>query len=128
MTVFGVIDINSTVAASVNVDTHVAFVSDGVTGTDLYVNGSLVDTFAGRPLEITGMQGLAGISEGGTTTFTDILDGNILGFASYDSALSADEVLAHYNYFAVIPEPSTVALFGLAGLVILSGIARRRLC
>ena len=106
LTVFGIVDLYSTTIPEANVDTHVVFVSDGATGTDLYVNGSLVHTFSGRPLEITGMQGLAGISEGGTTTFTDILDGNILGFASYDSALNAAEILDHYQYFRFgdIPE------------------------
>ena len=126
MTVFGVVDLYSGTTATLGADTHVAFVSDGTSGTDLYVNGALAHSFAGTPLALTGMQGLAGISDGGAATFLDILDGNILGFASYDSALSAAEVFDHYNYFAVVPEPSTLALLGLAGLGLLGTMLQRR--
>ena len=59
------------------------------------------------------MQGLAGIAES-TGAFTDALDGDILGFASYDSTLSASEVQTHSNAFFLVPEPSTAFLFGLA--------------
>lgn len=59
------------------------------------------------------MQGLAAIAET-NGSFTDLLDGNILGFASYDSALSASEVQTHSNAFFAVPEPSTVLFFGLA--------------
>lgn len=124
LTVFGVVDLYSAAAATLNADTHVAFTSDGVTGTDLYVNGALVHTFAGNPLALTGPQGLGAIYDGATGTYFDVLDGNILGFASYDSALSAGEIQAHY--FAAVPEPSTVTLLGLAGGGLLWAIIRRR--
>jgi hypothetical protein len=87
--------------------------SDGVSGTDMYLNGVNVYSFSGAPLQIFGMQGLAGIAES-TGAFTDLLDGNILGFASYDSALSASEIRTHSNAFFSVPEPSTMSLFGLA--------------
>jgi hypothetical protein len=126
MTVFGVADFNSTTPSPANVDTHVVFVSDGTSGTSLYVNGAPVHTFAGTPLQLTGMQGLGAIYNVNTAGFIDVLDGNILGFASYNSALSPGEIADHYNYFAVVPEPSTVALFGLAGLLVLSRLLKCR--
>ena len=107
LTVFGVIDLNSTTTPSFQANTHVVFVSDGTTGTDLYVNGSLAHTFSGHPLQLTGIQGLGAV----TTTdpgFIDNLDGNILGFASYDSALSALEISDHF----VALRPGAVAIPG----------------
>jgi hypothetical protein len=121
MTNFGVIDLNSDVASPQNVDTYVAFVSDG-TNTDLYVNGVNEHTFAGTPLALTGMQGLAGVLET-TGAYTDVLDGNILSFASYDSALTQAEITTHATAFALIPEPGSVGLLAAAGLGLL---ARRR--
>ena len=123
ITNFGVVDLYSDDPAPVSVDTHVAFVSDGASGTDLYVNGANVYTFSGAPLVMFGQQGLAGVVEsaGG---FSDLLDGNIFGFASYDVALSAAEVAAHSNAF-FIPEPSAVALLGVAGLALLRRRGRR---
>jgi hypothetical protein len=122
ITNFGVVDLYSDDPSPVNVDTHVAFVSDGVSGTELYVNGTNVHSFSGFPLQIFGMQGLAGIAES-TGAFTDLLAGNILGFASYDSELSASEVRAHANAFA-IPEPSVFA--PLAVFVGMSIVGTRR--
>jgi len=124
LTVFGVVDFYSTTLAALGTDTHVAFTSDGTTGTDLYINGSLVHTFAGTPLALTGLQGLGGIYDSGPGTYFDLLDGSILGFASYNSALSAAEIQAHY--FAVVPEPSTVTLLGLAGAILFGWMIRRR--
>ena len=98
ITNFGVVDLYSDDPSPVNTDTHVVFASDGVSGTDMYLNGVNVYTFSGAPLQIFGMQGLAGIAES-TGSFTDLLDGNILGSASYDSALSASEVQTHSNAF-----------------------------
>jgi hypothetical protein len=123
LTVFGVTDLNSTARPTFNSDMLVSFVSDGVSGTDLYVNGALAHTFATYPLALTGMQGLGGIVTS-TGTFIDNLDGNILGFASWDRALSAAEVSAHN--LALVPEPSTIALFSLGGVGLLIGAVRRR--
>jgi hypothetical protein len=124
LTLFGIVDLYSTTLATLGVDTHVIFSSDGTTGTDLYVNGALVHTFAGNPLALTGLQGLGGIYDSGPGTYFDLLDGSILGFASYDSALSPAEIQAHY--FAVVPEPSTVTLLGLAGAILFGWMIRRR--
>ena len=95
-------------------------VLDGATGTALYINGANVETFDTYPLQIFGMQGLAGIAET-TGAFTDLLDGDILGFASYDSALTASEIRAHSNAFSAVPEPTTLGLLALAGFIFAHG-------
>lgn len=119
MTNFGVIDLYSDDQAPLFTDTHFVFTSDG-TDTNLYVNGTNVFTFAGFPLQIFGEQGLAGVINS-NATFNDVLDGNILSFASYDSALTPAEIATHSNAF-FIPEPSTFAVAALAG----AGIILRR--
>ena len=121
MTNFGVVDLNSDDAPPLNVDTYVAFVSDGA-NTDLYVNGANVHSFPGQPLNMAGPQGLAGVQDTAGGYF-DILDGSILSFASYDEALSPAEIATHYAAFAAIPEPTS---FGLLGLAAVGLLARRR--
>jgi len=123
VTNFGVVDILSDDAPPLFTDTHVVFVSDGI-DTNLYVNGSNLFTFTGTPLQIFGEQGLAGVynSDG---SFNDLLDGNLLGFASYDSALRASEIATHSNAFFV-PEPSAFVIAGLACAGIFT--SRRRQC
>ncbi len=115
-------DINSGVALTADTDTHLVFTTDG-TNTYLYVNGALAHTFTGTAMSITGTTGLGGnLLLGGT--FSSRLPGNILGFAAYDSQLSATEIAAHSAAFVrAVPEPSTTALLGLGGLAL---ILRRR--
>jgi hypothetical protein len=122
LTNFGVVDLYSDVPAPQNVDTYVAFVSDGTNNTDLYVNGVIRYTFSGTPLTLAGMQGLAGVLET-TGAYSDVLDGNILSFASYDSALSQAEITMHATAFALVPEPGSVGLLAAAAVSLL---ARRR--
>jgi hypothetical protein len=88
----------------------------------MYLNGALAYTFAGVDLTITGLNGIGAADDATHTGFFDVLAGNVLGFASYDSALSAAEVATHYNSF-VIPEPSMAGMASLAGL---AAISRRR--
>lgn len=123
MTDFGVADYTSTIPALVNQDVHAVYTSDGV-DTKLYLNGSLAYTFAGVDLTITGLNALAAASNGTQTAFFDNLLGTVLGFASYDTALSPAEISVHYNSFAGIPEPGTGALALAAAGLALS--ARRR--
>jgi len=113
LTNFGIVDLYSDDPSPVNTDTHVVFTSDGASGTGMYLNGVNVYSFSREPLQIFGTQALAAIAES-NGSFGDLLDGNILGFASYDSALSASEVRTHSNAFFLVPEPSMAFLFGLA--------------
>ena len=114
--------LNSGIDHTANVDTHLVFTTDG-TDTLLYVNGVLVKTFTGNAIDISGTTGLGG-SFIGSDAFIDPLDGNILGFAAYDSQLTATEITVHHAAFArAVPEPSTTALLGLGGLAL---ILRRR--
>ncbi len=112
-------NIDSGVAHTADTDTHLVFTTDG-TNTYLYVNGALAHTFTGAAIDIAGTTGLGGaLLNGG---FNSALPGNILGFAAYNSQLSATEIAAHSAALAV-PEPSTTALLGLGGLAL---ILRRR--
>jgi len=115
-------DLNSGVALANGTDIHLAFTTDG-TDTLLYVDGSLAFTFTGDAIDISGTTGLGGDARTDGTTFTDVLPGDILGFAAYDSQLGAAEVLAHRDAFVSVPEPSSSALLGLGGLAL---ILRRR--
>ncbi len=109
--------LDSGVAHTVDTQTHiVVFTTDG-TNSYLYVNGALAHTFTSESIWITGSTTL------GSTSFSN-LPGNILGFAAYNSQLSATEIAAHSAAFVrAVPEPSTTALLGLGGLAL---ILRRR--
>ncbi len=73
-----------------------------------------------RASDITGSTTLGGSSQWPSSN----LPGNILGFAAYNSQLSATEIAAHSAAFVrAVPEPSTTALLGLGGLAL---ILRRR--
>lgn len=119
LTQFGVADHISAVPSPVG-DAQVVFTTDGTNGTNIYVNGTFAQNMA-QVVNISGPVGLGGVYDGGP--FFDVLDGDILGFASYDSELSAVEVQTHSDAFFV-PEPSSVALLGLGGLALL--VRRRR--
>ncbi len=112
---------DSGVALTADTDTHLVFTTDG-TNTYLYVNGALAHTFTGAAIDIAGLTGLGGaLLNGG---FNSALPGNILGFAAYNSQLSATEIAAHSAAFVrAVPEPSTTALLGFGGLAL---ILRRR--
>lgn len=85
------------------------------------MNGVNIFTFVGTPLVILGEQGLAGVFNS-NGSFNDVLDGNILSFASYDSALSPAEIATHSEAF-FIPEPSSAVMAACAAVGML---ARRR--
>lgn len=120
MTNFGVIDYNSSTPTDFGRDVHIAFTSDGST-TNMYTDGIFRFSYP-TGLIMTGNQGLGAGDNFGT--FFDVMAGNILGFASYDSALSAAEVLQHNNAFTAVPEPTGSLLAGLAGFGML--VRRRR--
>jgi hypothetical protein len=118
ITDFGIADHYSTITNLQNLDVHVVYTSNGV-DTSLYLNGVPVFTFVNVDLTITGVNALGAASNPTQTAFFDNLAGNVLGFASYDSALSPAEVAAHYAAF-VVPEP------GVSGLALLAGLAALR--
>ncbi len=114
---------DSGVAHTADTDTHLVFTTDG-TNTYLYVNGALAHTFTGAAINIAGTTGLGGAYQASSGNFFGRLPGNILGFAAYNSQLSATEIAAHSAAFVrAVPEPSTTALLGLGGLAL---ILRRR--
>ncbi len=114
--------IDSGVALTADTDTHVVFTTDG-TNSYLYVNGALAHTFTGAAIDIAGLTGL-GAALARQQYLLQRLPGNILGFAAYNSQLSATEIAAHSAAFVrAVPEPSTTALLGLGGLAL---ILRRR--
>lgn len=98
LTDFGVADHTAPVPSPLYAEAHLVFAYDGA-DTHLYVNGVLAHTFAGVALESSGNQWLGAVSADGVA-FGDPLDGRILGFASYDTALPAAEVAAHHAAFA----------------------------
>ena len=120
MTNFGVIDYNSTTPTNFGRDVHIVFTSNGST-TDMFTDGIYRDTYP-TGLIMAGVHGLGAADNFGT--FFDVMAGNILGFASYDSALTPAEVLQHNNSFTGIPEPTGSLLAGVAALGMI--IRRRR--
>ena len=98
LTDFGVADHVAPVPSPFYAETHLVYAFDGA-DTHLYVNGALAHTFSGVPLDGAGMQYLGAVSADGVA-FGDPLDGRILGFASYDTALPAAEVAAHHAAFS----------------------------
>lgn len=125
LTDFGVADHFADLELPSNVDVHLVLSSNGIDTTQLYLNGALAYTF-NTPLKMHGSQGLGGAAtaENSVDPAVDPLTGGIIyGFVSYNSALSADEVAAHYTAFAApVPEPGSLALAAAAGLL---GLTRR---
>jgi len=124
ITNFTVIDLTAETATPLFAETHVVFTSDNV-DTNLYINGTKVFTFFNYPLLAFGDQGIAAAYNG--SVFFDALDGDILGFASYDLALSDAEVAAHSAAFAAVPEPSTLGIAAVAGMGLLARRRRQRI-
>ncbi|MEX0653438.1 MAG: LamG-like jellyroll fold domain-containing protein [Phycisphaeraceae bacterium] len=92
--------------------------------TSLYINGSLVDTaiidgtldYSGPDVSGIGRNHQAGGGDNPGGINGGDFAGQIARINIHDTALSAAEVEA--NYLAVIPEPATLALVGLGGLML----------
>jgi hypothetical protein len=108
-------DYDSGVGNTPGVDAHVVFVNNAV-DTLLYVNGSLAATIAGSSPTLSGTVGI-GATYHANGNFMDPLTGTIIGVAVYDAALSAGEIAAHAQAYAV-PEPDglVLLLFAVSGL------------
>jgi len=106
-TIFGVVDLYYGVANNPGVDTHLAFVSSEAAGTtELYIDGALAGSVDGA-ISLSGLVGIGGANrdpEG--TGWVDPFDGDILGVAIYDSALSADQIAANADAFFLVEDES----------------------
>ncbi len=110
------------VPTTFDADVHLAFVVNSAAGTtSLFVNG--VDTGATVPFALT-LNGLVAIGNtdlgGGGFLGDDAFAGTVLGLATYDGALSAEELKVHADAFftpTAVPEPATLAIFLSAGLL-----------
>ena len=104
---------------------HVAATYDALSGLkSIYIDGELIGQ-VDLPDNLDIVSGGAanafiGSSNGSSEPFAGTLD----EFAIYGAALSADEVAAHFrnvqfdvNYFAAIPEPTSVAMWILLGVL-----------
>jgi hypothetical protein len=118
-TLFGVVDLYYGVANNPGVDTIATFVSSEAAGTtELYVDGELAGS-VDRAISLSGLVGIGGANrdlEG--TGWVDPFDGDILGVAIYDGALSADQIAAHADaFFMVGPAPllSVIRSGGVSG-------------
>ena len=102
-------------------DIHVVFRRNNDGGTiDLFVNGAFMETDTGKTnWRMDGGLGKLGSRSNGTT---DVATGTMYGVASYDVALSNQQIADLYTAYTV-PEPSALMLAGLGGLAFL---VRRR--
>jgi hypothetical protein len=104
-------------------------VNSGAGTTSLFVNGVDTGTTVPMALTLSGLVGFGGTAlPGGGFLGDDAFAGTILGFAAYDSALSADQLRAHGDAFSnptAVPEPTTLTLLAL-GMVGLAGRRRQQ--
>lgn len=92
---------------------HIAGTYDGAGNYAIYVNGSLNDTANVSGATAAGTDlGFGGRRDGG-----GVFDGQMDDVGFYNHALSASDISTIYA--SGIPEPATIALLGLGGLVLL---------
>ncbi len=128
-TQYGVADYSFGVPTTYDTNVVLDFVVDSAAGdTKLFVNG--VDTGATVPMVLTlnGPVAFGGTDIGnGQFLGDDSFAGTILGFADFDSALSANDLLAHSDAFfdIVVPEPATWTMLASSGIFGLLAYRRR---
>ena len=102
-TLFGVVDLYYGVAATYGADTQVVFVSSEAAGTTtLYVDGALAGS-VDNVISLSGALGIGGANrdmEG--TGWVDPFDGDILGVAIYDGALTPEQIAAHNDALLLV--------------------------
>jgi hypothetical protein len=106
VTTYAFKDWDSGVSNTPNVDTHLVFVNNSV-DTLLYVNGALAATIANCSPNLSGLVGIGAAYSFNDSLVMDPLTGTIFGVAVYDAALSATEIAAHAQAWAV-PEPGAL--------------------
>lgn len=138
ITEFGVADHTSNVPTPYNQDVHVAFVvRDFSTSpfpgfedyrTEIYLNGVYQETMGTSLGQLSGTTAVGGGLDANGVDFFDVLNGTVKGVATYDVALSADELLTHSSaYFTSVPEPSSlIGLMGILATGIVVARVRRR--
>ncbi|MDB6070632.1 MAG: hypothetical protein JWL81_1803 [Verrucomicrobiales bacterium] len=100
VTDFGIADYNSGIVPPVNRICQVVYVYDG-TDTLLYIDGEPAGAMAGVRLDLHRELGLGGVgSFAELFSYADRMNGSVLRFASYDSALSPAEIFTHSDAFA----------------------------
>jgi MYXO-CTERM domain-containing protein len=104
-------------AASPTTDTHLAYRWTNDTGTmDLLINGVPTDSIAGAVFAMPNGPGFLGNNAG----LTEGMVGTISRVTTFDSALSDGVIASHSDAWSNgVPEPSGIALAGLAGLALL---------
>lgn len=115
---FGVVDIDLAVPTPDTLS-HLVFVQTAA-GVDLYVNGALAANNA--TTAVLSRQVIGGGRRNADGSLVDPLDGVIDELVVYDRALSADDIAAH---FAAIPEPSSLLLCVMGGLLTVWLLRRR---
>lgn len=123
-TKYSVADYDFFVPTTYDTDVVLDFVVNSAAGTTrLFVNG--VDSGATVPFALTlhGPVAFGGTAmPGGGFLGDDSFAGTIIGFASYDGALSSTELKKHADaFFAVVPEPSTWTTLLTGGIACLIG-------
>ncbi|OAI43083.1 hypothetical protein AYO41_02850 [Verrucomicrobia bacterium SCGC AG-212-E04] len=116
-TSFGVQDYETTTLTLLpNQWYYVGVVLDASNNANFYVNGVLVQTVAGTsPPNFTLGNFTIGNQSPGPLHIDEPFLGGLAGISVYNSALSAAQILAQYNA-AIVPEPSSLMLMGVAAL------------
>jgi hypothetical protein len=95
---------------------HYAYTKDVGTGVmNLYIDGTLQATATGMTQTFGAAPSYYGLGVGGGSYGSSPIDGAIDDFVIYDNALTEQEVVDVMNS---IPEPATMILLGLGGLLL----------
>ena len=102
--------------ASPTTPTHITYLWDGANTMQLFVDGTLSGTVAGATFDMPSGAGLLGnVADGGNEGMV----GTIHRITTYDSALSPADIGAHAAAWLAVPEPSGMALVGIAGFMLM---------